>query len=272
MSFEINFYENKDHWSKDKFGISDCDRYATLVEKLPHDINTLLDAGCGNGLFLDFVNSDKDHSYKRICGLDRSKEAINHVQFEHIISSIDSMPFNDCEFDAVTCLEVIEHLPQIIYLKAINEISRVARRYILISVPNNEDLDKKLTKCTKCFCKFNPYYHLRTFNKQTLRNLFKEQGFICKEVFEIHQCKVVPEFIAITMKLIGEVRRKFSHDEKPLMQQDSICPACGFSPRIDKDNMIMRDEQRENTFIKSVVSLIKFKKTYKWLGALYERQ
>ena len=52
-------------------------RYATTAEKLPIDVESLLDAGCVNGLFLKYQSGNitegkfKKRTIKRLCGLDR---------------------------------------------------------------------------------------------------------------------------------------------------------------------------------------------------------
>src|SRR6185436_278680 len=54
--------------------------------------------------------------------------------------SVDlSLPFPDRSFDTVILLEVIEHLPEI--ERILKEAFRVARRNVLITVPNSESLE-----------------------------------------------------------------------------------------------------------------------------------
>lgn len=69
------------------------------------------------------------------------------------------MAFADKSFDVVTLLEVIEHIenPQRVFEEAI----RVARRFVIVSVPSHED--------------DNPE-HIHLFTKQTLEDLLKKAG------------------------------------------------------------------------------------------------
>ena len=271
MSFEENFYENRDRWSNDYFGESDRERFATLADKLPIDVQTLLDVGCGNGLFLKHISDGPERLYKRLCGTDRSRAALEFVQNEHIRASIDALPFKNKEFDAVSCLEVIEHLNQKTYINALNELSRIARRYILVSVPFNQDLRMALTECTKCRCNFNPYYHLRSFSQQIMWHLFDDKGFICREVFYMHLSKDVPTSIEIILRLIGETKRALLQQPIKIMSSESICPACGFSPDIVRDEslgFVVKPKDKVGQLIRSLLSV---KRGWKWVGALYER-
>lgn len=83
-------------------------------------------------------------------------------------------PFKNESFDLVTSLEVLEHLPQEDFKRGISELQRVSKKYILITVPNEGDLERSLVMCPKCYCWFNPYFHMRSFNKKSLQNLFEK--------------------------------------------------------------------------------------------------
>lgn len=43
------------------------------------------------------------------------------------------IPYNDREFNVVTCVDVIEHVPD--YMRLIRELTRVSKRYVFISTP-----------------------------------------------------------------------------------------------------------------------------------------
>ena len=53
-----------------------------------------------------------------------------------IVASVIKMPFNDNEFDAVLCAQVLEHLPYEDFGKATLEIKRVAKKGAVISLPH----------------------------------------------------------------------------------------------------------------------------------------
>ncbi len=100
----------------------------------PH---SLLDAGCGEGFIMKLIS--ESGICAEVNGIDTSTVALRiarKINPDLRISkgSVYDIPYAKNTFDLVTCLEVLEHLedPQ----KALCELIRVSKRYVLISVPN----------------------------------------------------------------------------------------------------------------------------------------
>lgn len=103
----------------------------------------LLDAGCGCGPYLILL-SDK----VRVTGLDLSSIAIRkakvwrkkrrkQTKIDLVIGDINHLPFRDMTFDIVLCLEVLEHLHNIIKgLKELYNVMKIEGRGV-ISMPNS---------------------------------------------------------------------------------------------------------------------------------------
>lgn len=98
----------------------------------------LLDVGCGSGELLRLAT---DRGMGNVFGVDGVQDALRQSQDApgeiHIVDlNASGLPFPDDKFDAVTCLEVLEHLyaPQ----QTLAEIARVTRPggRVLLSVPN----------------------------------------------------------------------------------------------------------------------------------------
>lgn len=98
----------------------------------------ILDAGCGEGFISEQIyNSAKN---AEITAVDISEEAIEYAkkhQNPHIdftVGDIFNLPYQDNSFDIVCAFEVLEHLqtPE----KALNELNRLAKKFIILSVPN----------------------------------------------------------------------------------------------------------------------------------------
>lgn len=126
----------------------------------------ILDIGSGKGTFLwPFVN---EFPSVKIDSIDLLQERIDEINFvakggipniqAHFMSATKII-FSDNTFDVVTALEVLEHIPD--YKKAIKEIVRVTKKYVIVSVPSKED--------------DNPE-HLRLFSRKDLESDFKEAG------------------------------------------------------------------------------------------------
>jgi len=100
-------------------------------------VSSVLDAGCGEGFTLSRLQARMPT--KRFEGLEYSESAISLAKTIHSDIAITrgdvyAMPYVDDAFDLVLCFEVLEHLDN--PARALRELKRVARRYCLITVPN----------------------------------------------------------------------------------------------------------------------------------------
>ena len=135
---------------------------------IPVDIHTILDLGCGDGM----VSNLLIEKGLEVTGVDINIEAIRFFKGKKVVSSVDCLHFPDRSFDLVLCTEVLEHLPDGIYEKTLREIERVAKKYVVISTPNEEYLPAGLAKCSACGQVFHISLHLKTFNKAEHKRLF----------------------------------------------------------------------------------------------------
>ncbi len=87
--------------------------FASLIDRFgSHQAaGRVLDAGCGTGAFLDFME-DRYHP-RELTGLDYSSLALDYCRqrgFESLVEcSIDSMPFEDSSMDLITSFDVLCH-------------------------------------------------------------------------------------------------------------------------------------------------------------------
>lgn len=98
---------------------------------------TVLEAGCGEGFILERFY--KANIGEKQVGFDFSDSALELAKKErpHLDirkGDIYNIPFKDNSFDLVVCCEVLEHLED--PHKALKELHRVSRQYVLLSVPN----------------------------------------------------------------------------------------------------------------------------------------
>jgi ubiquinone/menaquinone biosynthesis C-methylase UbiE len=254
-NFQKEYYNQTDFWNKDFSKIiAEKERLKEIIKNIPKKIESILDVGCGNGFFINSLQEKRKDL--DIMGLDLSKEALKYVKTKKILGNVNSLPF-DKKFDLVTCFEVLEHLPQSDFEKAILEIQRVSKRYILITVPNNENIKSSFVRCPRCDYYFNPFFHLRSFNKQKLANLFKKYRPIkIKEIGDRISDILYPRFL----------RKVYYYFRKLPFSQNAICPKCGYKRKEEaQEKRILIDNK-----LKSIFHCLMPKKNKKrWLLALY---
>jgi 2-polyprenyl-3-methyl-5-hydroxy-6-metoxy-1,4-benzoquinol methylase len=100
-------------------------------------VDSILDVGCGEGFTL---NRLKENGIgKKLEGIEYLQAAIDlgkktYPDIKITKGNIYELPYKDNEFDLVLCTEVLEHLEE--PEKALKELVRVSRKYLVISVPN----------------------------------------------------------------------------------------------------------------------------------------
>lgn len=98
---------------------------------------TVLDVGCGEGFSL--INLRRSKIGKVYEGVDYSHDAIRlgkklYPKLNIKLGNIYDLAYKNSAFDLVICTEVLEHLKK--PHEALSEIKRVAKKYIIFSVPN----------------------------------------------------------------------------------------------------------------------------------------
>jgi 2-polyprenyl-3-methyl-5-hydroxy-6-metoxy-1,4-benzoquinol methylase len=112
--------------------------FSTLLSLAkPLNPESILDAGCGEGFTLNKLA--ENGIGKRIEGIEYSRDAISFGKnlFPELVikeGSVYELPYKKSSFDLVTCTEVLEHLEE--PAKALQEMLRVSKKYLIISVPN----------------------------------------------------------------------------------------------------------------------------------------
>lgn len=99
--------------------------------------DSVLDAGCGEGIPLALLAGQR--SMDRAVGFDLDLERVRLARrdasaADFLVSNVQSLPFESDSFDLILSLETLEHVgyPE----RALQEYARVARRYVLLSVPH----------------------------------------------------------------------------------------------------------------------------------------
>jgi SAM-dependent methyltransferase len=147
-----------------------------------------LDVGCGDGRTAGLFLSEHAGGYT---GVDVSRTAVHRARHQgldaRLIEDPAELPFADGSFDAVACLEVLEHL--VAPLSTAQELHRVLRPggVILVTVPNIVYWRRRLDYAL--IGRWNPLGdalsvpepwrdpHLRFFTLKALRRMIERAGF-----------------------------------------------------------------------------------------------
>lgn len=216
-SIEASYYENREFWTGELFDEIERARFDFVIARIDPAVRSLLDVGCGNGLFLKRVR-EKRPDITVLHGADRSAAALAHVEAERTQSSIDALPMADGSFDCITCLEVIEHLPANVYAGALRQLARLPRQQLIITVPKDQDLSVGRVECPACRTLFNPDYHLRSFDDAKLARLFESDGWRARATASFG---ISEEYFLVTQ--IDALKRQRPNR----FAQDVPCPVCG---------------------------------------------
>lgn len=123
LQVESNRYLFNKYVSKERF----CSYWHQINEIMILNPESILEIGIGDGLVSNYLK----HKGLNIITMDID-EGLN----PDYVGSVLSMPFSDKCFEVISCFEVLEHLPYDDFYKALNEIYRVSRRYVVISLPD----------------------------------------------------------------------------------------------------------------------------------------
>jgi len=125
-----------------------------------------LDVGCGGGATLVMLGG-----MSRALGLDRSDEALrlshSRGDFPLVCGAAERLPFADNSFDAVTALDVLEHIPD--DAAAVAEMARVCkpRGLAIITVPAYQSLWSEHDEALD---------HIRRYRAGEVRRLMEHAG------------------------------------------------------------------------------------------------
>lgn len=147
-------------------------------------IGTAVDIGCGRGDLLGFLTERRIDAY----GTDQSPASVEAVNgrlggtphFKGAVVGIDALPNGIA--DTAFLVEVIEHLDD----DALKSVLEGARRilkpggHLVLTTPNNEDLEASKLMCPDCGAVFHRMQHVRSWSADTLSAHLARHGFECR--------------------------------------------------------------------------------------------
>lgn len=166
----------------------------------------VLDYGCGVGYLLPHLCARVPEAY----GADPSQESIARTN-ERLAGTpsfkgaflIDELRARKLSFDAVLCVEVVEHLDDAALDTVLADIRGLLAPggVAVFSTPNNEDLSKSMILCPASGEIFHRWQHVRSWNRDSLPARLRAGGFDVVEVVETNMA------IAKTNSPIGIMKR-----------------------------------------------------------------
>jgi len=198
-------------------------RIRDTLALLPDDCESLLEVGCGPGYLL------RRAPVARAFGTDLSQRSLEQLSRPGAVATLLDLPFAAGSVDTVLCAETLEHLDPTVLRAAAAELTRVARRYVLVSVPNREQLLASSRRCPHCGTVFHVHGHRTSFDEARLRALFP----MARRV-EVRGCWRVQPFSPALLWARTTVFDLWKHT------RFTVCPSCG--------NQRFEDQRRRLTY------------------------
>lgn len=137
-----------------------------IVALLPAEARTIADIGCGDGIITNRIAPDRF-----VVGVDTSVPALATVSRARACGSILELPFGDRQFDLVMANDVLEHLGRERREQGCRELGRIARDWIILTVPFLENLAASQRLAGGAFRHVN--HHFEAMDLARLRGSFR---------------------------------------------------------------------------------------------------
>ncbi|MEA2088399.1 MAG: class I SAM-dependent methyltransferase [Patescibacteria group bacterium] len=185
---EYNFskYCKQERWSS---------YWHQIDEVLKCNPKSVLEIGVGDKVFGDYIKNNTNIKY--FC-LDIAED-LN----PDIVGSVDNMPIENNTYDLVCAFEILEHLPFEKFKKSLDELHRVSKKDVIISLPHwgrHFSIDIRIPYFKNFSwqykCNFFPIKH--KFNGQHYWEIGKKDYSLkkVKRKFKKAKFKIVKDYIA----------------------------------------------------------------------------
>ena len=145
----------------------------------------VLDAGCGSGRTLvDLAR------YGEVSGIELNQDAAAHARtrgaYDVRIGRLEELPWEPDRFDLITCLDVVEHIPDDVH--ALRELRRVSRPggWLLVTVPAYQALWSRHDEAN---------HHQRRYSRRTLAASARAAGWQVTRLTSFNSLLLAPAAI-----------------------------------------------------------------------------
>ena len=112
-----------------------------------NEISSAFDAGCGIGYF-SFELLNRFPKYNTVVGIDfipdviKTANQLNKFPDKNyfIVGDLQKIPCKDCIFDITFCVDTLHHIYQTDFEEALNELSRITKKYLIIEIRNKKNI------------------------------------------------------------------------------------------------------------------------------------
>ncbi|HEY1566653.1 MAG TPA: methyltransferase domain-containing protein [Solirubrobacteraceae bacterium] len=142
----------------------------------------ILDAGCGSGRTLVELTD-----YGEVAGIELNSDAAELARGRGLgevqVGRLEELPWADEAFDLITCLDVIEHVPD--DAAALGELRRVARPggWLLVTVPAYQALWSRHDEAN---------HHYRRYSRSMLRGAARSAGWQVQRLSSFNSLLLAP--------------------------------------------------------------------------------
>ena len=118
QTYRFSKYDYKDRW---------ISYWHQIDEVLGLRPKTVLEIGIGNKTVTDYLKKQ---------GLEVKTLDISEELNPDFVADVTKMPLDNDSFDVILCAEILEHLPFENFEKALLELKRVSKKYLVLSLPH----------------------------------------------------------------------------------------------------------------------------------------
>lgn len=179
-----DFYGGNPAAEDSYFGKKFGPRVVGLARRWRALADPVVDMGCGPG----YLTEELLRRGCRVRGFDASPQSVERLR-ERLggrpgflgaeVGALDAIPLDDRAAGTLFLIEVLEHFAPDQRERALYEVARVVRPggHLVLTVPNEEDLDAKKVACPECGCIFHRVQHLQSLDVALVSSLLDRCGF-----------------------------------------------------------------------------------------------
>lgn len=183
-----DYYERgvERHWVQRYWHRKRC----TVLRQLVGEVNSvLLDIGCNGGFLTSKIAEQAGNADIVVLDLDRDSvaHACRSYSLAGLVADGCRLPFKNDSFDLITCLEVLEHVPE--PGQIVEESFRCLKKggRLIVLVPNSTLLFRLIWFFwTSTWGKAWQHKHVCEFNRRSLQDLLKRCGMRVEDVTTFH--------------------------------------------------------------------------------------